>query len=106
MLPLTGLERAAYTAERLRESVAGNHFEGIGQLTISIGVAEYHKNNEMISLIEQADTALYQAKNKGRNQVAVYDNSRSHFISDTDLVDAGNSQDNAGNNHPDDAAND
>jgi diguanylate cyclase (GGDEF)-like protein len=44
------------------------------KVTLSIGISEYHptdKNNEMI--IHRADTAMYHAKQHGRNQIIIYE---------------------------------
>jgi diguanylate cyclase (GGDEF)-like protein len=44
------------------------------KVTLSIGLSEYHptdKNNEMI--IHRADTAMYHAKQHGRNQIIIYE---------------------------------
>jgi diguanylate cyclase len=40
-------------------------------VTISMGVALAEQNDSAESLVERADKALYNAKNNGRNQVAV-----------------------------------
>ena len=41
--------------------------------TISIGVAEFTScHNSLLEVIDHADQALYQAKDTGRNKVAVY----------------------------------
>lgn len=39
------------------------------QMTLSVGVASYHKGESLEGLISRADTALYQAKENGRDQV-------------------------------------
>ncbi len=36
---------------------------------ISIGITEYKQKDNMQRMIKRADKALYEAKNKGRNQV-------------------------------------
>lgn len=43
--------------------------EKIAKITLSAGVAQFKKNEDVVSLIARADAALYEAKNHGRNQV-------------------------------------
>jgi diguanylate cyclase (GGDEF)-like protein len=52
--------------------IAERHVEGIGQVTVSIGVAACptHATSDR-SLYAASDRALYVAKNEGRNRVAV-----------------------------------
>ncbi|PMR77022.1 GGDEF domain-containing protein [Billgrantia endophytica] len=70
VLPLTPAVRSFPLAERLRQSIAEQDF-GIapGQVTVSIGVAEYRLGEPRDSLIERADQNLYAAKHQGRNRV-------------------------------------
>jgi diguanylate cyclase (GGDEF)-like protein len=68
MLPDTALEEALSVAERIRETCAqpaqGPH------CTVSIGVTTYQRANDTVdALLARADTALYQAKAKGRNRI-------------------------------------
>ena len=71
LLPKTTLQQAQQLAERIREHVAATptitHKETI-YVTISIGVALLYRQDEN-SVQSQADQALYQAKNSGRNRV-------------------------------------
>ena len=78
VLPETEPEDALLVAEKIRQTVDDYVFddgEKTYRVTISIGVAsarpsgEGFKKNEFIGL---ADEALYDAKNNGRNQVAMY----------------------------------
>ncbi len=65
LLPEVDNSRAYVVAERLRVAVA----EHTG-LTISLGVSSYTPEMQLKEeLINVADTALYQAKQKGRNRV-------------------------------------
>ena len=63
---------AAKVAERIRTQVAQHAWpssiEG-RQLTISVGVAQAQMGDNLISLIERADQALYRAKHLGRNRI-------------------------------------
>ena len=73
MTPATRLEGAAGLAEKLREAAAAIDFPGVGQVTMSLGVAEYALGESLSEWIERADQALYRAKAEGRNRVACAD---------------------------------
>lgn len=67
---------AAYlSADRIRQLVASTQFEGgqnqpMGMVTISMGVANFPEDADNADeLINQADQALYKAKQSGRNNV-------------------------------------
>ncbi len=64
-------DKALAAAERLRMVIAERHVDGVGQVTVSIGVAACpdHADSER-SLYAASDRALYVAKNEGRNRVA------------------------------------
>ncbi len=66
VLPDTDYENAIKVAEKLREIVGNYNFKNV-QVTISIGVSEYHGNLEEAMI--KADMALYEAKKSGRNRV-------------------------------------
>lgn len=77
VLPEQDLEAAAAAAERLRRAVEGlgiAHPGGTaGVVTISVGIAAFDPrcNTADDELLEQADMALYRAKQAGRNRVVV-----------------------------------
>ncbi|NPU83956.1 MAG: sensor domain-containing diguanylate cyclase [Syntrophaceae bacterium] len=71
ILPETAGEGGTVFGERIRNAVAGKKIEGFPhQITISIGLATFPDDADSIqTLIRAADSALYDAKERGRNQV-------------------------------------
>jgi len=69
-LPGVSLAGAHVIAQRLREAVAHSAPPGGRPVTVSIGVAERRKDDSVESWLRAADTALYAAKQGGRNRVA------------------------------------
>jgi len=72
VLPQTRLEAAIEIAERLRGVVAALHFTaypGI-RISVSLGVTQAGRQEDVREVMSRADHALYQAKAAGRNQVA------------------------------------
>ncbi len=71
ILPDTAIDNAAELAERIRVSLQQytSAHNSIPLCTASIGVAQYRKTDTAASLIQHADSALYQAKAAGRNKV-------------------------------------
>jgi diguanylate cyclase (GGDEF)-like protein len=82
LLPDTSLEGALVIAERIRvaiESLRISHKQSLpwGIVTLSLGVSALEENageNSQMSLIEEADAALYKAKKEGRNRVVAFNN--------------------------------
>jgi diguanylate cyclase (GGDEF)-like protein len=78
ILPETSAQEACQVAERLRQAIAAQSYEqehdqaGQSQrisITISLGVAEIPGDaDEITSLVQAADRALYTAKRDGRNR--------------------------------------
>jgi PleD family two-component response regulator len=96
LLPETNLSDAGQLAERLRENLAkmqisvgnssrvateiesSNNDPGSKEtspqvsLTASIGVSLWHGGSDSLeALLQRADTCLYEAKDRGRNQVVI-----------------------------------
>ncbi len=64
--------KAEFAAKRLLDTLAAQEVEGVGNISVSIGVAACpdHADSER-TLYTASDQALYVAKNEGRKRVAV-----------------------------------
>lgn len=73
VLPQTELPSATEVAERLRSCVESLQFAAYPALriSISIGVAQAGRQEDVREVMSRADAALYQAKANGRNRVIV-----------------------------------
>ncbi|MEX0818596.1 MAG: GGDEF domain-containing protein [Pirellulaceae bacterium] len=70
LLPGCSLDEASRAAERMRRAITDTPLRHEGQehwLTISSGIAEAESDDDARSLIRRADSALYAAKEAGRN---------------------------------------
>ena len=73
ILPHTDLNGAIETAERFRMAIESIDFSGI-QVTSSFGVSSISFGaDDESEIVDQADKALYIAKEKGRNRVISYE---------------------------------
>jgi diguanylate cyclase len=79
ILPGTNLAGGIAVGEQLRQTLERRPIydrgtaQHMGVLTCSVGVAEYGPGMRVGDLIDQADRALYRAKNTGRNKVVAED---------------------------------
>jgi diguanylate cyclase (GGDEF)-like protein len=71
IVPDTTSANAKIAAERIRRRVAETSFGLVGHVTISIGITSVKKDDTTESLFARVDKALYDAKNNGRNCVAI-----------------------------------
>ena len=73
ILTETNINSCFLVAEKIRKIISKTKFKDLGdRLTCSFGVSEYQQGITLDELIEQADQALYKAKENGRNMVTVY----------------------------------
>jgi diguanylate cyclase (GGDEF)-like protein len=72
LLPDVELGQAQQTADRLRAQVASLSPQSLSTaITISIGVSATVPGDDVGTLVQRADAAMYDAKEQGRNRVAV-----------------------------------
>ena len=77
--PTTTVQSAVKIAERIRRNIEEFPFqigEQVIHLTVSVGIAEFANDNDILNfydLIDKADQALYVAKDSGRNMLKIYD---------------------------------
>jgi diguanylate cyclase (GGDEF)-like protein len=74
LLNHTNEQGAKQVAERLRQQIAESSTstgDRIIEVTVSVGIASLNDDDDINSLFNRADKALYEAKRNGRNQVAV-----------------------------------
>jgi diguanylate cyclase len=75
LLPQTKIADALKVADHLRTCLASKHVrkrnsnETLGTVTVSIGASTYCPGEELEEFVARADSALYKAKNAGRNRV-------------------------------------
>ncbi len=86
VLPETGLEKALELAERLRRQIVEYTIRVKDDIevniTASIGIATFPEHAESYeTLLDEADKALYIAKNSGRNRCEVASNKEAEKVS-------------------------
>jgi len=70
LLPATSAVAACSTAEKLRSQIAAGPCPETGEvLTASFGVASVEPEDDLETMVERADRALYRSKKGGRNRV-------------------------------------
>jgi len=76
LLPEVDRDGAKLVAERLRKEVAQHDFifeRRRMKISVSVGVSQFRikEDQDIASVVKRADSALYEAKNKGRNRTAM-----------------------------------
>lgn len=73
ILPETDMDHAVEVAERIRRSIENNPPvtpAGSLKITVSIGISSFeHAMEDLKTMLKESDTALYNAKNAGRNRI-------------------------------------
>lgn len=69
--PDTSLQKAGVLAESIRKKINNFSFLDIGHRSASFGVSTFKDGYDIVAVIDEADKALYRAKDKGRNKVCI-----------------------------------
>lgn len=68
LLRNVGCEEGYLVGEKIRNMIESQTFDEVGQITCSIGITEVLPKDTLTDAIERADSALYAAKDGGRNR--------------------------------------
>jgi two-component system, cell cycle response regulator len=75
ILPETTADNAKFVADRIKAEMAKEslviHDKEITKITLSIGIAEYQRNENKEQFVHRADVTMYEAKKRGGNDIAV-----------------------------------
>lgn len=75
ILPATSSKAALELADRIRKAVVESDLRPVlgprvlGGATVSVGLAQWRPSDSIVTIMERADAALYEAKGRGRNRV-------------------------------------
>lgn len=69
LLPTADIDNAALLAEKLRSYIEDLKVERVGKITASFGISSVVEGDDLKSVVNRADEALYLAKQSGRNCV-------------------------------------
>ena len=76
MLAGAGKDKAYQIAEEIRENIKNYTFEESFNVTVSFGVVEVEKGDNLKSALKKADKALYESKNTGRDKTTMHNPDR------------------------------
>ena len=75
ILPETTSDNAKFVTDRIKAEMEKESLvireQEIAKITLSMGVAEYQRNEKKEQFVHRADVTMYEAKKKGRNSIAV-----------------------------------
>jgi diguanylate cyclase (GGDEF)-like protein len=75
ILPETTLDNAKFVADRIKSEMDKESLmireQEITKITLSLGVAEYQRNEKKEQFVHRADVTMYEAKKRGGNTIAV-----------------------------------
>jgi diguanylate cyclase (GGDEF)-like protein len=65
------IDMATELAERVRKAVEANECGAAGKITITIGAAQYCREESVTEFVNRADAKMYEAKDAGKNKVFI-----------------------------------
>jgi len=71
IVPNTSIEQASMLSQKMHKKLEDYFMGNTYMITISIGIAEFSTTDNINTLMQRADKALYQAKRKGRNRTEI-----------------------------------
>ncbi len=71
LIPNVTIESVIEMIEERRVTVSNIKFDVVGSKTLSIGMTEFKKGDNLETIFKRADDALYEAKNTGKNKICV-----------------------------------
>ena len=71
LLSNTSLNEAIEVAKKINYAVGSCDYGKVGHVYISCGVSMFEEDDTQLTLFNRVDSALYEAKNNGRNQICV-----------------------------------
>ncbi len=69
ILPGANIKKAYEIAQKIRQTIEKHDFNIEKKVTCSFGVTEVEKGDSQTSIVTRVDSALYKAKNSGRNRI-------------------------------------
>ena len=61
-----------YIGAMFQQALSSLPYKSVGKVTVSIGISTINHHDDFLDLVNQADLALYTAKNNGRNQAVMF----------------------------------
>lgn len=70
LLPNTTMDEALHFTEKIHQIIRTTEHQKVGHVYISCGLSEFREGDTQLSLFHRVDNALYEAKNRGRDQIS------------------------------------
>lgn len=70
LLPFCDIAKGMEVAESIRQEMADQRFDDIGQVTLSLGITESRVDDAPTKILHRVDQLLYSSKENGKNQVS------------------------------------